>query len=177
MRRTLTALVCAGALLMLASATACSDDDSDASDTTTSTTSTTQSGSPTILAKGQDVELVGGPDTGLGNQTLNIDATEANGAATGTYMVTDNAFTIECANTDTEGVVILGGRATAGPDVEVGQMTALAIREGDPDSVFLVANDIGAKTCTELLDSIPASSLANDSNFVDLEPGSDIQTA
>ena len=90
---------------------------------------------PTTLAKGEDVELVGGSDSGLGAQTLNINAEEENGKATGEFRITDNVIRVDCADTDTDGVVIVGGEATEGPDVAVGDLLALIIREGDPDSV------------------------------------------
>ena len=83
---------------------------------------------------------------------------------------------IDCADTHTDGVVILGGEATEGPDFAAGDLLALIIREGDPDSVALRANDSGAASCTGLLKSIPDDLLTDDSNFVDVEDGSDIQT-
>ena len=127
---------------------------------------------PTTLAKGKDVELVG--NVRLAGQTLNITAEEANGEVTGEFRVTDVVVGVDCANTDTDGVVILGGAVTADPraNVGVGELLALIIREGDPDSVALYANDSGAASCTELLKSIPD----NNSDFVDVEAGSDIQT-
>ena len=128
----------------------------------------------TTLAKGEDVELVG--DRGLGAQTLNITAEEENGEVTGEFRVTDNVIRVDCADTDTDGVVILGGEATEGPDFAAGDLLALIIREGDPDSVALHANDNGAASCTELLKSIPDDLLTDDSNFVDVEDGYDIET-
>jgi hypothetical protein len=144
----------ATAILLLG---ACSDDD------------------PTTIAKGEDVELVGsGPD--LGGQTLNIDVEEQDGEVTGEFRVTDNVLTVECVDTDTEGIVILGGVATGGPDLNDGELVALVIREGDPDSVFLVANDVGAESCEDLVDSISDETLSNDGEYVDVEAGSDIET-
>ncbi len=61
----------------------------------------------TTLAKGEDVELVG--NDGLAGQTLNISAQEEDGEVTGEFRVTENVITLECADTDTDGVVILGG--------------------------------------------------------------------
>jgi hypothetical protein len=83
---------------------------------------------------------------------------------------------IDCADTHTDGVVILGGEATEGPDVAEGDLLALIIREGDPDSVALYANDIGAASCTKLVASVPDHLLTDDSNFVDVEDGYDIET-
>jgi hypothetical protein len=131
---------------------------------------------PTTIAKGEDVELVG--DSGdLGSQTLNIDVEEKDGKVTGEFRVTDNVFTVECVDTDTDGFVILGGVATSeGPDVPKGDMVAMIIREGDPDSVALQANDIGAESCTDLLDSISDDELSNEANYNDVEAGSTIET-
>ena len=118
-----------------------------------------------------------GRHSGLGAQTLNIAAEEENSKATGEFQITENVFKIDCADTHTDNVVILGGEATGGPDVSVGDLLALIIREGDPDSVALYANDSGAASCTELLKSIPDDLATNDSNFVDVEDGYDIETA
>ncbi len=115
--------------------------------------------------------------SGLGGQTLNINAEEENGKATGEFRVTDNVIRVDCADTDTDGVVILGGEATEGPDdVAAGDLLALIIREGDPDSVALRANDSGAASCTELLKAIPHDLLTDESDFVDVEDGYDIET-
>jgi len=122
------------------------------------------------------VELVGGVHSGLGTQTLNITAEEENGEVTGEFRITDNVMRVDCADTHTDGIIILGGEATDGPDVAVGDLLALIIREGDPDSVALYANDSGAASCTELVKSISENSLTNDSNFVNVEDGYDIET-
>lgn len=159
----------ATAILLLS---ACNGDDSS---TTTSEPSTTTSAAvgTTTLAKGEDVELVG--DTGTAGQTLNITAEEVNGEVTGEFRVNDVVVRVDCANTETDGVVILGGAVTADPgaNVGVGELLALIIKEGDPDSVALHGNDSGAQSCTELLKSIAD----NNSDFVDVEAGSDIETA
>ena len=167
------AVASVAAAILLLSACGGGDDSS----TTTSGSSPTTSeaaGGPTTLAKGEDVELVG--SDGLAAQTLNINAEEANGKATGEFQVSDNVIRIDCADTHTDGVVILGGEATDGPDFAAGDLVALIIREGDPDSVALRANDSGAASCTGLLKAIPDNLLTDDSNFVDVEDGSDIQT-
>ena len=102
----------------------------------------------TTIAKGEDVELVG--DTGTAGQTLNITAEEVNGEVTGEFRVNDVVVGVDCANTETDGVVILGGAVTADPgaNVGVGELLALIIKEGDPDSVALHGNDSGARSCT-----------------------------
>ena len=188
MRRTLTSipwvsLLCAGALLM--GAVACSDDDdtSSADETSSTTTSAPEADGPTTLAHGEDIELVGGIDSGLGNQNLDIDAVEENGEVTGEFRITDqsgtqppNVFTVECARTDPDdGIVILGGSATdEGLDWNGGFMMALTIKEGDPDSVSIGGNEAGEKSCIELLESIPDD--YPESAFVDVEDGYDIET-
>jgi hypothetical protein len=167
--RTMTAFLGAGVLLL--GAVACSDDDASTSDESSTTTSAPNDGS-TLLATGVDVELVG--EDGLAGQTLNIDAREEDGTATGEFAITENVHRILCADTDTEGYILLGGEVTAGGDFE--GLQALIIREGDPDGVSLYANDAGAESCEELLESIPDELLTDDSEFVDVEAGSDIQT-
>jgi hypothetical protein len=94
---------------------------------------------------------------------------------TGEFRITDNVITLECADTDTDGVVILGGEGTAGADF-AGELLALIIREGDPDSVSLYANDSSAGSCAELLETISDDLLTDDSNFVAVEDGFDIET-
>jgi hypothetical protein len=167
----------ATALLLLG---ACGDDD----DSSSAATDAAADG-PTTLAKGEDIELVGGMESGLGNQNLDIDAVEENGEVTGEFRVTDqsgtqppNVFTVECARTDPEDdVVILGGSANdEGLDWNGGFMMALIIVEGDPDSVALYPNE-SATSCNELLDSIPEDPVTgHESGFVDVEDGSDIET-
>jgi hypothetical protein len=164
----------ATAILLLG---ACSDDDP--------STATAEPAGPTTLAHGEDIELVGGIESGLGNQNLDIDAVEENGEVTGEFRVTDqsgtqppNVFTVECARTDPEDdVVILGGSANdEGLDWNGGFMMALIIVEGDPDSVALYPNE-SATSCNELLDSIPEDPVTgHESGFVDVEDGSDIET-
>ena len=172
MRFAAVASVATASLLL----SACGGGDDSSTTTSGSSTTTSQAAGPTTLAKGEDVELVG--SAGLGGQTLNINAEEENGEVTGEFRVNDVVVRVDCANTDTDGVVILGGEVTADPgaNVGVGELLALIIREGDPDSVSLYANDSGAKSCTELVKSIPDGLLTDDGNFVDVEDGYDIET-
>ena len=58
----------------------------------------------------------------------------------------------------------------------MGDLLALIIREGDPDSVALFANDVDAGSCTELLESITEDRSPTTSDFVDVEDGYDIET-
>ena len=161
----------ATAILLLS---ACNGDDSSTTTSGPSTTASEATGATTI-AKGEDVELVG--DAGTAGQTLNINAEEVNGKATGEFRVTENVIRVDCADTHTDGLVILGGEVTEGPDFAAGELVALVIREGDPDSVALRANDTGAASCTGLLKAIPDHLLTDDSNFVDVEDGYNIETA
>ena len=114
----------------------------------------------------------------LGGQTLNIDAVEENGEVTGEFRVSEVVTRVDCADTDTDGIVSLGGEVTTGAPgfIEVGDLLALIIREGDPDSVSLYANDSGAESCTELLESIPDALLDDPTAFELLEDGNDIET-
>ena len=130
----------------------------------------------TTLAKGEDVELVGDED--LGGQTLNIRAEEKDGEVTGELRFSDPGgevlVAVECADTDTDGVVILGGTITESTDPMSG-LVALFIREGDPDSVA-VWLDLGENaSCSDLLAN-RHDVLDDESAFVDVEDGSDIET-
>jgi hypothetical protein len=136
----------------------------------------------TTLASGEDVELVGDDD--LGGQTLDISAEEEDGDVTGEVRFTDSdnadssaVVTVECADTDTDGVVILGGEVTSSSDSAdtVGELVALFIREGDPDSVALWFDAGENRSCSELLAN-RHDVLDDDSAFVDVEAGSDIET-
>lgn len=142
---------------------ACSDDGSD--------------DGPTLLARGEDVEIVG-EGGGFAGQTLNIDVQEVDGEATGEFRVTDVVNTVRCADTSRDGVVILGGEVTAGANelAVLGSLTYLIIREGDPDLVTIGGDDVGAESCRELLESIPEEAIEDLETFFPLEAGSDIET-
>jgi hypothetical protein len=137
---------------------------------------------PTTLASGEDVELAG--DNDLGGQTLDISAEEEEGDVTGEVRFTDSdnedssaVVTLECADTDTDGVVILGGEVTSSSDSAdtVGELVALFIREGDPDSVALWFDAGENASCSDLLGN-RHDVLDDDSAFVEVEAGSDIET-
>ena len=142
---------------------------------------------PTTLARGEDIELEG--DYNLAGETLNITAEEEDGEVTGEFRVGENVTTLECADTDTDGVVILGGEVTFDSDPPMtltprmapaisarATLLALIIREGDPDSVALVTNDDNAGSCTELLESIPKDQLTDVGEVAVVEDGYDIET-
>jgi hypothetical protein len=175
MKMTFVVVASAATTIMLLGA--CTEDPDTSTTTSGSPTSTSETvdDGPTTLAKGEDVALVGDSHSGLGAQTLNVTAEEENGNVTGEFRITDNVIRVECADTHTDGVVILGGETTEGPDFSEGDLFALVIREGDPASVSLYGNDSGAGSCTELIESIPADSLTDDSNFVDIEDGYNIE--
>jgi hypothetical protein len=134
---------------------------------------------PTTLAEG-DVEFVG--SDGLGGQSLNITAEEQDGEVTGEIQFTDDdnedstaLVTVQCADTDTDGVVILGGEITSSSDDQgVGELVALFIREGDPDSAALWLDEGENASCSDLLAN-RQDVLEDDSAFVDVESG-DIET-
>ena len=131
---------------------------------------------PTTLATGEDVEFVG--EDGLGGQTLDISAEEEDGEVSGEVRFTDSGghvvLTVECADTETDGVVILGGTITESTDPMSG-LAALFIKEGDPDRVTVWLDEGENESCSELLRTDP-DVLDDDSNFVDVEDGDDIET-
>jgi hypothetical protein len=136
----------------------------------------------TTLANGEDVDFVG--SEGLGGQTLDITAEEEDGEVTGEIGFTDDdnpdssaVASVECADTDTDGVVILGAEITSQSDASdmVGDLVALFIREGDPDSAALWLDEGENASCSDLLAN-RRDVLDDDSAFVDVEDGSDIET-
>jgi len=139
----------------------CSDDDTDS----------------TMLASGKDVELVG--DGGLGGLTLDISAEKKDGAVTGELHFSDPGGAVvvgvECADTNTDGVVILGGTITESPVAEMSGLVALFIKEGDPDSVTILLDGGENESCGDLLVN-RHDVLDDESVFVDVEAGSDIKT-
>lgn len=167
MRRTLTSVLCASAIVL--GAAACSDDDDSSSAEDTSAAD--ESPSPVVSA--EDVELVG-DDGGFASQTLDISAEEVDGEVTGEFRISDNTFAIRCADTGMPGVVILGGEKTAGPDLAHGDLVGLVLRDGAPDAANLIGNDTGG-TCTEMLDTISRKDLADDDWYTLVEAGSDIE--
>jgi hypothetical protein len=133
--------------------------------------------SSTTLAMGEDVELVG--DNDLGGQTLNLSAEEDDGEVTGEFRFSDPGgevvVAVECADTDTHDVVILAGPVTESDDDEFSGLVALFIKEGDPDSVTVWFDDGENESCSDLLAN-RRDVLDDDSAFVDVEDGSDIET-
>jgi hypothetical protein len=130
------------------------------------------------LARGEDVEFVG--NEGFAAQTLSIEVEERNGEVTGVFSVSGIVVVrVECADTDTDGVVIVGGTVTEGsPDHvgDVGDLLSLTIREGDPDRVN-IGYDPSWGSCAELLETLPHThGDFNESDFVAVEAGSDIET-
>ena len=132
---------------------------------------------PTTLAHGEDVELVG--DTDLGGQTLNISAEEEDGEVTGELRFSDPGgevvVAVGCADTDTDGAVILGGTVTESTDDQISGLVALFIRDGDPDSVAVWLDDGENESCSDLLAN-RGDVFDDESVFVDVESDSDIET-
>jgi len=174
----------ASAVLLLG---ACSDSDDASTTTSESSTTTSEPAVGTLLARGEDVELVGDVTTGIRNQTLNIVAHQQAGEVTGEVRFDDNVIKVECADTALDGRVVLGGTATAGSYVIVGNLYALIISEGEPDSVALVSNGYdhvipgrewggyGEGSCDDLLEHIPAE-VPPARQRVGVEAGYDIET-
>ena len=165
---------------------ACSDDGTTTSDEATTTTSgegtTTTSGEGTTLAKG-DVTFAG--TEGLGGHTMDITAVERDGQVTGEARFSfGTTVDLQCANTDTDGLVILGGEVTAevGDSAEEGDRVAVVIREGEPDAAViwyelpLPEGEVPAGSCQEFVDSLPPDELTGENGVVDIVEGDDIET-
>jgi hypothetical protein len=160
--------IAATALVLLG---ACSDDGTTTSDDGTTT-----------LAKGA-VRFVGSAD--LGGQTMDITAVEQDDQVTGEARFSFGlVLDLQCADTDTDGLVLLGGEATAevGDAAAVGDRVAVIIREGDPDSALvwyelpLPEGEVAAGSCREFLDSIPQDQITGDNSLADVAEGDDIET-
>lgn len=163
MRRTLISLLVAG---LVVTAAACSDD------------------GPTTLAQGEDVTFVDSAPW-LSDQTMDISAVEEDGEVTGEARFSPAGLTLalQCADTDTDGLVILGGEATADAgDSAVGDRVAVIIREGDPDGAVLwyelplPEGEVAAGSCREFLDSIPHDQFTDEGGLADVAEGDDIET-
>jgi hypothetical protein len=131
----------------------------------------------TSLANGSDVELVG--DQNLGGQTLDVRAEEEDGDVTGELRFRDATgevvVTVECADTKTDGVVVLGGTITDSTDEAMTGLAALFIKEGEPDRVAVWLDEGDNETCSDLLVN-RHDVLDDDSLFVEVEDDSDIET-
>lgn len=171
----------AAAIIMLG---ACSDDGTTTRDESTTSTgegTTTSDVGPTTLAKG-DVRFATSSD--LGGQTMDITAVEQDGQVTGEARFSFGlVLDLQCANTESDGLVVLGGQTTAerGDAAKVGDRVAVIIRAGDPDSALvwyelpLPKGEVPAGSCQEFLDSIPGDTSTGD-DFADIAEGDDIET-
>jgi hypothetical protein len=137
----------------------------------------------TTLAKGEDVQFVASAPW-FSKQTMDITAVQEDGEVTGEARFSPAGLTLalQCADTDTDGLVILGGEATAdGGDAAVGDRVAVIIREGDPDGAVLwyelplPEGEVAAGSCREFLDPIPHDQFTRD-NLADVAEGDDIET-
>ena len=128
---------------------------------------------PTILARGEGVGFVGGA-AGLSDQTMDITAEEDDGEVSGEVRFNPAQLTldVQCADSDADGMVIVGGQATADSEdgTPKGGWVAVGIREGDPDGVgvWFPEDDIGS--CQELLESFPDDEPLADAT-ADIETG------
>jgi hypothetical protein len=139
----------------------------------------------TTLAKGEHVNFVARAPW-FSKQTLDITAVEKDGEVTGEarFSPAELTLALHCADTDTDGLVILGGEATA--DVvdgsAVGDRVAVIIREGDPDGAVLwyelplPEGKVAAGSCREFLDSIPNDQFTDEGDFAAVAEGDDIET-
>jgi hypothetical protein len=157
----------ATAIIMLG---ACSDDGT-----------TTSDDGPTTLAKG-DVRFVGSTD--LGGQTMDITAVEQDGQVTGEARFSFGLILdLQCADTDTDGLVILGSEVAAedGDAAAEGDRVAVIIREGNPDSALvwyerpLPEGEVAAGSCREFVDSISHDQFTG-VTFAEVAEGDDIET-
>ena len=173
--------VAATAIILLG---ACSDDEPTTNDEGTTTSdeiTTTLPEGATILAKG-DVRFASGI---LRGQTMDITAVEQDGQVTGEARFSfDTDLDLQCADTDTDGLVVLGGEVTAeeGDAAEAGDRVAVIIRESDPDGVLLwyelplPEGEVAAGSCEEFLDSLPDDPSTAGEPFSDVADGEDIET-
>jgi hypothetical protein len=141
-------------------------------------------GGRTTLAKGKDVNFVDGAPW-FSKQTMDITAAEEDGEVTGEARFSPAGLTLalQCADTDTDGLVILGGEATADAgEAAVGDRVAVIIREGDPDGAVLwyelplPEGEVAAGSCREALDSIPHDQFTDEGDFAAVAEGDDIET-
>ena len=153
-KRFATSVACATTALVLLGS--CSDDNG-----------------PTILAKGEDVGFVGGA-AGLSDQTMDITAEEDDGEVSGEVRFSPAQLTLDlqCADTDADGIVIVGGQATADSldGTARGAWVAVAIREGDPDGVGVWFPEDDSGSCQELLEAFPDDEPLADAT-ADIETG------
>ena len=131
---------------------------------------------PSTLARG-DVGFVGSQP--LAEHRMDIRAEETNGEVVGEARFDEIVVTFHCADTDTDGLVVLGGEVTTPSrdgSTGRGDLMAVLIREGEPDSANVWFPDATPASCTELLDAIPAEHRSDDSLFSDVADGDDIET-
>lgn len=129
---------------------------------------------PTTLARGEDVTFVAGP-TGLSGQTMDITAEEEDGEVTGEASFDPyGSLDLQCADTDTDDLLILGGALTETEDADaaLGDWVAVVIRVGDPDSVDVWFPEGDHGSCQALLEAAATA----DHTFTDVAGGDEIET-
>jgi hypothetical protein len=165
----------ATAILMLG---ACSDDGT----TTLEEGTTSGDEETTTLARG---EVRFAASSGLGGQTMDITAVEQDGQVTGEARFSFGLdLDLQCADTATDGLVILGGEATAehGDSAKVGDRVAVIIRDGEPDSALvwyelpLPEGEVAAASCEAFLDALPDDPSTAGGPFAAVTEGDDIET-
>ena len=131
---------------------------------------------PTTLARG-DVTFVG--DQPLAEQRMRIDAQEEGGDVSGEARFNEIVVTFDCVDTDTDGLVVLGGEVTTPSKDNTpakGELMAVLVREGDPDTANVWFPDETPGSCDELLDQIPEEDRADSDRFSKVADGDDIET-
>ena len=164
----------ATAILLLG---ACSDDDDSAN---AATEPTAAEDGPTTLAKGEDIQFVA--SSGYAEQTMDILAEEKDGEVTGevSFEPHGSVADFQCVNTDTDGVILLGGQFTTAPldgKEPVGSWLTIGVREGDPDSVLVWFAETDPGSCGEAIAEVREMDLTDDSVFADVAAGHDITTS
>jgi hypothetical protein len=151
----------ATALMLLG---ACSDDDG-----------------PTTLAKGEDVDFVGSGS--LADQTMEITAEEDDGEVTGEVSFDPHGLvaSLQCADTDTDGLVLIGGEVTTSGDdgdEPVGSWITVIIKEGDPDRVVVWFGGEATDSCRDVIEEVPQNHRGDDGDVLfEVEDGDDIETS
>ena len=137
----------------------------------------------TTLAKGE-VNFVDSAPSSASDDGHHRRRTGRRGDRRGPVQPRRATLALQCADTDTDGLVILGGEATAdaGDSATVGDRVAVIIREGDPDGAVLwyelplPEGEVAAGSCREFLDSIPHDQFTGDNPLADVAEGDDIET-
>ncbi len=131
---------------------------------------------PTTLARG-DVTFVG--DQPLAEQRMRIDVQEVDGEVSGEARFNEIVGPFDCVDKGTDGLMVFGGEVTTPSKDNTpskGELMAVLVREGDPDSANVWFPDGTPGSCEELLDQIPEADRADSDRFSEVADGDDIET-